>query len=179
MPRGRGGDRTGMFAAAASGRRDEAYRPPQSAQTSILSTLTGGRQQNGQQHEEGRSGPKSVDRQDYSNMPPPPDLNNSHAGRGRGRGARGALGFADRGQARGRGGSFRGQGHQLGQTNGAPSSSMSGEPAASAEATTNGQGPATGRGGFRGRARGGNPRGQSSRGASKPATSGPAPAPVL
>lgn len=118
------GGMTGKFAAAASGKKDEAYQPVQSAQSSMLSALTGGRPQNGHPPVamDERTGPSRVQKQNYSAVPPPAALVEQDATpsyRGRGRGARGGIGAPrGRGQPRGRGGPFRGRGHALGQHNG-------------------------------------------------------------
>lgn len=180
---------TGKFAAAAGGRRDEAYEPAQSPQSNMLSALTGGRPQIGQHAMNERNGPSSVVKQDYRNVPPPPDLTRqgpSATHRGRGRGARGGLGSVDGGRGRG---AFRGQGHVLGHTNGSYPASASDSAAASMTSGVNGHTADVGtstrgttRGGLRGRGRGGNARGQSARGTSKAPDSvgsGPAPAPTL
>lgn len=163
----RRGDMTGRYDAAARG-QDGAYQPAPSAQSTMLSALTGGQSLNGQQGE--RNGPATVQRQNYNSVPPPAVLTRQDPpNRGRGRGG---LGFNDRG--RGRGGPFRGQGHAMGQTNGNDRATVA----------TNGHGAEDSsrgalRGGRGGRGRGSAARGQSAGKAGGPAAPGPAPAPVL
>lgn len=161
------GGMTGKFAAAAGGRQDEAYEPAQSPQSTMLSALTGGRAQSGQQVVNERSGPARVERQNYSSVPPPAALVKQDATpsyRGRGRGA-------------GRGGPFRGQGHSLGQPNGNQGSTSHNQVESHSSIGNRGmhRGARGGRG--RGHMSAGNAiRGGRGGGVAAP---GPAPAPVL